>query len=67
MYSCPCCGKPTFPISPDQAIAFICPECNWENDVFVEDCDQPSDENRGLTLRIAAENYKLYGTIYGKR
>ena len=49
-YSCPCCGYYTFPVPADQAVAYICPVCFWENDVFIESDDEPSDENHGLTL-----------------
>lgn len=50
-YPCPCCGCLTFPVPKEEAIAYICPVCFWENDVFDPDEDAPSDENRGMTLR----------------
>lgn len=49
-YPCPCCGCLTFPVPKEEAIAYICPVCFWENDVFDPDEDAPSDENRGMTL-----------------
>lgn len=33
-YPCPCCGNLTLPVKPEDAVAFICPVCFWENDVF---------------------------------
>ncbi len=59
-YPCPCCGYYTFPVPADQAVAYICPVCCWENDVFVESDDEPSDENHGLTLNEGRENFKKY-------
>ena len=58
---CPCCQNPTFPVPPQQAIAYICPVCWWENDVFVDGEDVPSDENHGLTLKQGRENFYKYG------
>ena len=43
------------------AVACICPVCWWENDVFIHSENEPSDENRGLTLSQARENYKKFG------
>ena len=60
-YSCPCCGYYTFPVPAEQAVAYICPVCFWENDVFIESDDEPSDENRQLTLNQARENYREFG------
>lgn len=34
-YPCPCCGYLTYPVPREDAIAYICPVCFWENDVFV--------------------------------
>lgn len=62
-YPCPCCGELTFPVPKEEAIAFICPVCWWENDVFTPGEDQPSDENRGLTLREARKKFKRYGAV----
>ena len=39
----------------------ICPVCFWENDVFVTSDDEPSDENHGISLRTAQENYRSFG------
>lgn len=60
-YKCPCCGNYTFRDPPDISIAYICPVCCWENDVFITADDEPSDENGGITLVDAKKNYKAYG------
>jgi len=62
-YPCPCCGKLTFPVPKEEALAYICPICWWENDVFDPGEDDPSDENRGMTLRQGRENYEKYGAV----
>ena len=49
-YPCPCCGQITLPVPPEEAVAYICPVCWWENDVFISSDNEPSDENHGLTL-----------------
>ena len=61
MYKCLCCGNETLPVPAEEAIAYICPVCWWENDVFLKSADEPSDENHGLTLLDAHENYIKYG------
>lgn len=63
IYPCPCCGYLTFPAPKEEAIAYICPMCFWENDVFDPGEDDPSDENRGLTLRQGRENYRRWGAV----
>ena len=60
-HKCPCCGYSTLPVPADEAVSYICPVCYWENDVFVTDENEPSDENRGLTLCQAQRNYLKYG------
>ena len=60
-YPCPCCGYLTYPVPREDAIAYICPVCFWENDVFVTSDDEPSDENHGISLRTAQENYRSFG------
>lgn len=60
-YACPCCGCRTFPVKAEEAPAFICPVCFWENDLFLSGEDEQSDENHGLTLREARENYRKIG------
>ena len=62
-YPCPCCGYYTFPVPKEEAIAYICPVCCWENDVFDPGEDDPSDENRGKTLRQGREDYKKWGAV----
>ena len=61
MYRCLCCGNETLPVPAEEAIAYICPVCWWENDVFLNSPDEPSDENHGMTLLEAQENYIKYG------
>lgn len=63
IYPCPCCGYLTFPVPREEAVAYICPVCFWENDVFDPGEDDPSDENRGLTLRQGRENYRRWGAV----
>lgn len=62
-YPCPCCGYLTLPVPENEAIAYICPVCFWENDVFITADDEPSDENHGLTLKEAREHYKSFGAV----
>lgn len=62
-FPCPCCGCLTFPVPKEEAIAFICPVCYWENDVFEPGEDAPSDENRGMTLRQGRANYRKWGAV----
>ena len=62
-YPCPCCGFLTLPVSREEAIAYICPVCFLENDVFDPGEDDPSDENRGMTLRQGRENYLRWGAV----
>lgn len=61
MFKCLCCGNDTLPVPAEEALAYICPVCWWENDVFVNSPDEPSDENHGMTLLEARENYIKYG------
>ncbi len=59
-FHCPCCGYRTFPVPPEDALAYICPVCMWENDVFTTSPDAPSDENHGLTLDQGRKNFHVY-------
>lgn len=59
---CPCCGYITIPNKGD-AIAYICPVCMWEIDLFIQYDDDASDLNHGLSLKKARENYKKFGAI----
>ncbi len=61
MHPCLCCGNETLPVPAEEAIAYICPVCWWENDVFLHSNDEPSDENHGMTLLEARDNYTKYG------
>ena len=63
IYPCPCCGYLTLPVPREEALAYICPVCFWENDVFDPGEDDPSDENRGMTLRQGRENYRRWGAV----
>ncbi len=56
-FPCPCCSCKTFPVPKEDALAYICPVCLWENDVFDPGEGQPSDENRGMTLAAGREAY----------
>ena len=60
-YLCPCGGYYTLPMPQKDAVAFICPVCFWENDIFVTQEDEPSDENHGLTLQEARAHFQIYG------
>lgn len=60
-YNCPCCGHPTYPVPPKDDVGYICDICWWENDPFIQSDDEPSDQNHGMTLKQAKENYKKYG------
>lgn len=62
-YPCPCCGYLTLPVPKEDAIAFICPVCFWENDVFDPGEDTHSDENGGMTLPEGRANFKQYGAV----
>ena len=62
-YPCPCCGYRTYPVPKEDAAAFICPVCFWENDVFTPGEDQPSDENRGITLKQGREAFRRLGAV----
>ena len=61
-YPCPCCGCITIPNDGD-ALAYICPVCLWEIDLFFADENEPSDQNHGLTLLQARQNYAQYGAV----
>jgi len=63
VYPCPCCGYKTFPVPKEEAIAFICPVCFWENDVFTQSDEEPSDENHGMTLNEGRKNFQKYGAV----
>lgn len=62
-YPCPCCGYKTFHVPSADALAYICPVCMWENDVFTASDDEPSDENRGMTLNQGRTAYRELGAI----
>ena len=60
-YPCPCCGCLTLPVPSEDALAYVCPVCFWENDVFIVTDEEPSDENHGMTLWEARSNYREFG------
>ena len=60
-YPCPCCGYNTLSVPKEDAVAYICPVCFWENDIFTSSADEPSDENHGMTLNEGRRNYKTFG------
>lgn len=62
-FPCLCCGYKTFPIPKEDALAYICPVCLWENDVFDPSEDQPSDENRGMTLAEGRAAFRRLGAV----
>ena len=59
---CPCCGNITIP-NGGNALAYICPVCLWEIDLFIQTEDEPSDQNHGLTLNQCRENYRACGAV----
>jgi len=60
--SCPCCGFLTIPNNGD-ALAYICPVCFWEIDLFIQSDNEASDQNNGLTLSEARRNYQQFGAV----
>ena len=62
-YPCPCCLYITLPNRPENAAAYICPVCFWEIDPFLASEDEPSDQNHGLSLKQARENYRSFGAV----
>lgn len=62
-FPCPCCGYRTFPVPKEEAIAYICPVCFWENDVFTISDDEPSDENHGMTLNQGRKAFRQLGAV----
>lgn len=60
--ACPCCGYITIPNKGD-ALAYICPVCFWEIDLFIKSDNELSDLNHSLTLIQAKKNYKKFGAV----
>ena len=61
--SCPCCGYLTNPKGTEENFhshGFICPICFWEIDNFINNENDRSDSNHGLTLAEAIVNYKTF-------
>lgn len=61
-WPCPCCGFITIP-NKGNALAYICPVCLWEIDLFIQRENEASDQNHGLTLDEARKNYRQFGAI----
>ena len=59
---CPCCDYLTIPNKGD-ALAYICPVCMWEIDLFIKSDHEASDLNKGLSLKEARENYQKFGAV----
>ena len=59
---CTCCGYLTIPNKGD-ALAYICPVCMWEIDLFIKSDHEASDLNKGLSLKEARENYQKFGAV----
>ncbi len=56
---CDCCDHFTLSSKGDWE---ICPVCYWEDDAFgLEELDEPSGANHGLTLREARTNFERLG------
>ena len=52
----------TLPVPPEEAVAYICPVCWWENDVFISSDNEPSDEKSWADLSQGRENVRRFGT-----
>ena len=50
MYQCLCCRNETLPVPASDAVAYICPVCWWENDVFLNSPDEPKSARQGNVL-----------------
>lgn len=60
-YKCSCCGYYTYNAPADEDCCYICPVCFWENDAFLSSDNEPSDQNHGMTLKEAKDNYLQFG------
>lgn len=45
IYTCLCCGYKALPLLKEDSLAYICPVCFGENDVFIS-----SDENHEMWI-----------------
>jgi len=66
MSKCECCGNKTVNGKTEDALGYICPVCFWEVDTFINDEDEPSDQNHQLTLKQARVNYVKFGACHSK-
>ncbi len=66
MSKCACCGNKTIRGKIEDALGYICPVCYWEVDTFISDENDPSDQNRQLTLSQAQNNYTEFGAFHSK-
>lgn len=57
---CACCGA-EYPIPPQEGDA--CPVCGWAVDSDLQTDGQPSDQNDGLCLEEARQNFRCFGHI----
>ena len=57
---CVCCGT-EYPIPPQERDA--CPVCGWAVDSDLQTDGQPSDQNAGLCLDEARQNFRCFGHI----
>ncbi|UUV26663.1 CPCC family cysteine-rich protein [Lysinibacillus sp. FN11] len=57
---CPCCEFITIPNN-GEALAYICPVCFWEIDLFIQSNVEASDQNHGLTLTEQEKIIKVLG------
>lgn len=64
---CQCCGKKykTRPFGTDMYT--ICPNCNWEQDPFVNRGFEASAANMNMSINKARLNIECYGNIYGEK
>lgn len=63
-HPCPYCSYLTFPVSEEEAIAYIYPVCCWENDMLLGSLDEASDENHGTTPNEVRANFQECRAYY---
>lgn len=60
---CQCCGKKYRTHSFGTDMYTICPNCNWEQDPFIED-DKSLSYANGMSITEARNSIKTFGNIY---
>ncbi|MEG0693061.1 MAG: CPCC family cysteine-rich protein [Oscillospiraceae bacterium] len=60
-WECPCCGYYTLKTTLIDSLGYICPVCFWEMDTFIVNETEQSDQNHGLTLLQAQDNFIKMG------